>query len=163
APMVSSPLAASFEAPAADALLTTKLHVPRLPVQHIPRPHLMALLNQSVQRALTLVAAPAGSGKTTLLAEWAASTMLPVAWLSLEAADNDPRRFLTYVIAALERLDGRIGRTALSLLRTSRPRGLEHELVSLVNDLANILQEEVVLLFDDYHLLTNGEVHEALL
>jgi LuxR family maltose regulon positive regulatory protein len=96
-----------------------------------------------------VVAAPAGSGKTTLLAEWAASTALPIARLSLEAADNDPRRFLTYVIAALERLDGRIGRTALSLLRTSRARGLEHELVSLVNDLANILQEEAVLLFDD--------------
>lgn len=162
AAMPSERLASSSEV-FADPLLSTKLHVPRLPVQHIPRPHLVALLNQSVQQALTLVAASAGSGKTTLLAEWTSATTLPVAWLSLEPADNDPRRFLAYLVAALERLDGRIGRAALSLLRVSRQRGLERELVSLVNDLADHLREDAVLVLDDYHLITSGEIHDALL
>src|SRR5262249_52663469 len=152
----------SPEAPS-DPLLATKLHVPRLPVHHIPRPHLVALLNRSVQQALALVAAPAGSGKTTLLAEWASAAPLPLAWLSLEPADSDPMRFLAYLIAALARLDGRIGRTALSLLHGARTRGLERELVSLVNDLSDYLREDSVLILDDYHLITEEAVHAALL
>jgi LuxR family maltose regulon positive regulatory protein len=58
-----------------------------------------------MERALTLVSAPAGFGKTTLLAQWIAESGLPAAWLSLEAEDNDPTRFLSYLIAALQTLD----------------------------------------------------------
>jgi LuxR family transcriptional regulator, maltose regulon positive regulatory protein len=99
-----------------DPLLATKLHLPRLPVQHVSRPRLLALLEQGVRGLLTLVSAPAGSGKTTLLAEWAATTTLPVIWLSLEAAENDPARFFSYLMAALAPLDEHIGTSA----RTSR-------------------------------------------
>jgi LuxR family transcriptional regulator, maltose regulon positive regulatory protein len=105
----------------ASPMLATKLQIPRLPAQHIPRAHVVALLEQSVQRALTLVCASAGSGKTTLLAEWASTTSFPVTWLSLEAADNDPARFLSYLVAALSRLNEQIGAAArvLSHLLTS--------------------------------------------
>src|SRR5690242_12121566 len=92
-------------------ILTSRLQAPRLPMQHIPRLRLLTLLEQATRRALTLVSAPAGSGKTTLLAEWSNTAALPVAWLSLEAAENDPARFLSYLLAALARLDQRIGGT----------------------------------------------------
>src|SRR5262249_37419548 len=92
-------------------LLHTKFALPRLPVQHVARPHLLALVEQAVQRPVTLVSAPAGSSKTTLLAEWAATTTLRVVWLSCDAADNDPARFLSYLLAQLARLDERLGTT----------------------------------------------------
>ena len=58
--------------------------------------------------ALTLVVAPAGFGKTTLMMQWRQtllSTTSPgiVAWLSLDEADSDPNRFLSYLILTLER------------------------------------------------------------
>jgi ATP/maltotriose-dependent transcriptional regulator MalT len=67
----------------------------------VPRAHLTERLQQGAERALTLVSAPAGFGKTTLLAQWLMESGMPVAWLSLEADDNDPTRFLSYLIAAL--------------------------------------------------------------
>src|SRR5260221_825235 len=90
-------------------ILNTKFALPCLPVQHVSRPHLLALVEQGVQRPLTLVSAPAGSGKTTLLAEWAATPTLPLVCLSLETADNDPARFLSSLLAMLARLDERLG------------------------------------------------------
>src|SRR5579884_1961020 len=85
--------ASAFSVPlleSAPSLLHIKLSPPRLSLPHVPRPHLLAHLEQSTQRPITLVCAPAGSGKTTLLTEWVRTTTRPVAWLSLEAADNDP-------------------------------------------------------------------------
>jgi LuxR family maltose regulon positive regulatory protein len=86
-------------------LLATKLHVPRPRAQLVHRAHLIERLQQGAERALTLVSAPAGFGKTTLLAQWLMESRMPVAWLSLEAEDNDPTRFLSYLIAALQTLD----------------------------------------------------------
>src|SRR5437868_4649514 len=87
------------------SLLGTKLHVPRLRAQFIRRSHLVERLQQGMERALTLVSAPAGFGKTTLVAQWLAESGTSVAWLSLEPEDNEPVRFLSYLIAALQRLD----------------------------------------------------------
>ena len=85
-------------------LLTTKLHPPSTPVKHIDRPHLLAHLNAGLEsrHPVLLVSAPAGFGKTTCLSAWVATLRnRPVAWLSLEAADDDPGRFFTYLLAAL--------------------------------------------------------------
>src|SRR6266516_235083 len=95
-----------------DLLLATKLHVPRPRAQLVPRSHLVERLQQGVAGPLTLVSAPAGYGKTTLLAQWRAATHTPVAWLSLEPEDNEPVRFLTYLIAALQTLDPHLGTRA---------------------------------------------------
>jgi LuxR family maltose regulon positive regulatory protein len=92
-------------------LLATKLHVPRPRAHLISRAHLIERLQRGVERALTLVSAPAGFGKTTLLSQWLAEGDMPVAWLSLEPEDNDPTRFLSYLIAALQTLDAQIGTT----------------------------------------------------
>src|SRR5205085_11047062 len=118
-----------------DPLLLTRLHVPRPRTHLVPRSHLTERLQQGVERALTLISAPAGFGKTTVLAQWLAQSGLPVAWLSLEAQDNDPTRFLSYVIAALQTLDAQLGTTAMVLLRTPQPSSPQTVLAVLANDL----------------------------
>jgi LuxR family maltose regulon positive regulatory protein len=142
-------------------ILTTKCIPPRLPVQHVPRPHLLTLLEQSVHRPVTLVSAPAGSGKTTLLAEWATSTAVPVRWLSCEEADNDPARFLSYLLMQLSRLDERIGTVTL---RSWAAHPLDHEgvLTGLLNNLERVLEQDAALILDDVHLLHTDVVQAAL-
>jgi LuxR family maltose regulon positive regulatory protein len=142
-------------------LLTTKLCTPLLPVQYVSRPRLLTLLQEGVQGPVTLVSAPAGSGKTTLLAEWASTTALPVAWISLETADNDPLRFLSYLMAALANLDGRI-ETAMQAYRFRDVQDSERMLTNIVNDLTRLLEEDVVLILDDYHVLTADSIQALL-
>ncbi|HEX7597945.1 MAG TPA: hypothetical protein VF518_07000, partial [Polyangia bacterium] len=89
-------------------LLATKFHLPTPPARRVLRPRLVQRLNESLEagRRLTLISAPAGFGKSLCAAEWAAGLgRQPLAWLSLDAADNDPVRFLIYFIAALQKLD----------------------------------------------------------
>src|SRR5262245_2172623 len=109
----ASPRASSEQASERDALLATKLHVPRPPLGFVNRPRLTARLDEGLARRLILVCAPAGYGKTELLAAWAAGGQRPVAWLSLDEGDNDPARFWRHVAAALERarpgISGRAG------------------------------------------------------
>jgi len=85
-----------------DALLAAKLHVPRPRPGLVPRPRLLQRLTEGMGRELVLVCTPAGFGKTTLLAEWVRAGQRPVAWLSLDEADNDPARFWRHVAAALD-------------------------------------------------------------
>src|SRR6266480_775715 len=99
------------------SLLATKLHRPLPRAQLVRRPQLAKRLTQGVKGPLTLVSAPAGFGKTTLLAQWLADSGMPVAWLSLEPGDNEPMRFLSYLIAALQTLDPHLGAVALTLLQ----------------------------------------------
>ena len=95
-------MTAPAAAPAAPAILATKLYVPPLRSNAVRRPHLVAQLNEGLECNLSLVSAAAGFGKTTLLSEWAASCERPVAWLSLDEGDADLTRFLTYLVAALQ-------------------------------------------------------------
>ncbi|MDF1522412.1 MAG: hypothetical protein P1P87_06270, partial [Trueperaceae bacterium] len=85
-------------------LLATKLFAPPARPDAVPRPGLVARLEAGARGRLTVVAAPAGFGKSTLVSAWTARTRLPVAWLSLDADDNDPVRFLSYLTAALHRI-----------------------------------------------------------
>ena len=96
------------------AVLTTKLYIPPGRLQVVPRPRLMARLDDGLERPLTVISAPAGSGKTTLLSEWVAARRrherhVPVAWLSLDEDDGDLQRFLTYLVAALQTIDPTLG------------------------------------------------------
>jgi LuxR family maltose regulon positive regulatory protein len=143
-------------------LLATKLYVPRPRTHLVPRAHLTERLQQGVERALTLVSGPAGFGKTTLLSQWFAERDMPVAWLSLEAEDNDPTRFLSYLIAALQTLDAQLGTTALALLRTPQPPSPEVVLALLANDLEERGGSDVVLVLDDYHVITTDSVQRGM-
>ncbi len=143
-------------------LLATRLHAPRPRTHLVSRPHLVERLQRGVTGALTLVSAPAGFGKTTLLAQWIAESGLPVAWLSVDAEDNDPTRFLTYLIAALQRLYAQLGTTALALLHTPQPPTPEAVLAVLTNDLVERGGGEVALVLDDYHLITADPIHRGM-
>ncbi len=145
------------------SLLATKLHVPRLRAQFIRRSHLVERLQQGMERALTLVSAPAGFGKTTLVAQWLAESGTPVAWLSLEPEDNEPVRFLSYLIAALQRLDLHVGNAMLPLLQAPRPAPLERVMALVINDLIAGAARDFALVLDDYHVITAEAIHRALL
>src|SRR5687768_2322229 len=84
-------------------ILTTKLYIPPPQPKVVLRPRLIERLNEALHRKLTLISAPAGFGKTTLLSEWLAGCEKPAAWLSLDEGDNDPSRFVAYLVAALQK------------------------------------------------------------
>ena len=92
-------------------ILATKLYIPPPPPKVVARPRLIEQLNDglSTRRSVTLISAPAGFGKTTLITEWVISCGRPAAWLSLDEGDNDPTRFLTYFITALQTIAPNLG------------------------------------------------------
>jgi LuxR family maltose regulon positive regulatory protein len=143
-------------------LLVTKLFVPRPRTPLVPRAHLVDLLQQGLARSLTLVSAPAGFGKTTLLAQWLAQSDLPVAWLSLDAEDNDPAHFLSYLIAALQTLDAQLGTTALALLRTPLLASPEAVLAVLISELTDRRPREFALVLDDYHVIGSEPIQRGM-
>src|SRR3954447_17193205 len=100
------------------SLLVTKLYIPRLRSAHVRRAHLLAALDAGLERKLILIAAAAGFGKTTLLADWSNQHTGHIAWLSLDESDNDPARFLSYVIAALQTCRPDLGRELLAALQS---------------------------------------------
>ena len=144
-----------------DSLVSTKLRPSQARPKLVARPRLTDRLEREAARKLTLISAPAGFGKTTLLVEWLrerAGSEGSVAWLSLDEGDNDPTRFLSYVVAALRSVEGEIGEGVLSALRSPEPPHIEAITAALINELA-ALPEELTLILDDYHLIDSGPVH----
>ena len=145
-------------------LLATKISVPPARLSMVTRPRLTQQMNAAMRGALTLIVAPAGWGKTTLLGAWhteASRGAWPLAWVSLDVSDNDPTRFWTYVIAALNTVHPGVGETSLALLYSSSLPPIEVVLTSLLNALTQ-LQAEIVLVLDDYHLIEAQPIHVAL-
>lgn len=103
--------------------LTTKLHVPAPRRNAVPRSRLVGQLNA---RPITVISAQAGSGKSTLLSEWATQAERAVAWLSLDADDNDPARFWSYIAAALQTVQAELGRALLKRWRAACPPICNH-------------------------------------
>jgi LuxR family transcriptional regulator, maltose regulon positive regulatory protein len=146
-------------------LLTTKISVPPLRLNVVTRPRLTERLNAAMKSPLALIVAPAGWGKTTLLSAWHAEASLSawlLAWVSLDAGDNDPIRFWTYVLAALDTLHPGVGETPLALMYASSSPPIEDVLTSLLNALIQ-LPTETVLALDDYHLIEAEVIHDALM
>jgi LuxR family transcriptional regulator, maltose regulon positive regulatory protein len=182
-------------------LLATKLYVPRPRSALVPRPRLLARLDAGLRGPLTMIAAPAGFGKTTLLADWLSklrieneelrkvtnrnsflnsqfSILNSVAWLSLDAGDNDPIIFMRYLIAALRTvMPPMVGAMALALLEASQLPPLSTLLTTLINDLTSLGLEGAggaaldprspatgpwILVLDDYHAITTPAIHDAL-
>ena len=150
-----------------DTLLATKVHAPPLHGNLVNRAHLVARLNDGIARGcrLTLISAPAGYGKSTLLSEWQAQAELPVAWLSLEKGENTPARFWNYFVAALNTLpqvqQANIGNAILQASRTPQPGSMEVQISELINELS-ALQEQVCLVLDDLHTLSDSQIHQDL-
>ena len=142
-------------------LLGTKLYVPRSRQVLVDRPALAARLEQGEGCRLTLVSAPAGFGKTTTLAVWAAQTARPVAWLSLDEADNDLVRFLAYLTAALQTVDEHLGAPLLVALESLQPLEVGALLTGLLNEIDQI-GRPLAFVLDDYHLVQLDAIHEAV-
>jgi LuxR family maltose regulon positive regulatory protein len=144
-------------------LLTSKLYIPPLRSNLVPRPRLLQLLNEglSTRHKLTLVSAPAGFGKTTLILAWLKEIDHPAAWLSLDEADNDLLRFLTYLAAALQMVDEGIGAPLLSAIQSPQLPAIEKVLIALLNEIA-LGKDLLILVLDDYHLLSEAAILEVM-
>ncbi len=149
----------------ATAILATKLYIPTLPPKVVTRPHLIQQLNKGLfmGHKLTLISAPAGFGKSTLVSEWIADYGRPATWLSLDEVDNDPARFLSYLIAALQTIRTGFGEGLLSALHASRPQPSQVEtiLTALLNEIS-VIPEHFLLVLDDYHLIDSQPVDQSL-
>lgn len=144
-------------------ILATKLYIPLPRPNIVPRPRLIERLNDGLSSGckLTLISASAGFGKTTLVSEWIASCDRPVAWLSLDEEDNDPIRFISYLIAALQTFKAGICEGTLSTLQSHQQPQIEMALMVLLNEIS-ALPDDLILVLDDYHLLDSKAVDEAL-
>ena len=150
-----------------SALLRTKFLIPQPAAERVPRPHLTEWLDNQLDKRLILLSAPAGYGKTTLLADFLAGSLLPAAWIQLDAADSDPSVFLAYLIEALVRIKGigksAIGQTTRSLLENAHADiSPQQILIVLINELAESLPEPWMLILEDYHFIASPVVHQLI-
>ena len=150
-----------------DLFVATKLYIPFSRSKQVLRSRLLQRVNEGVQGKLTLICAPAGFGKTTLLSTWSeeygvlSENASSVSWLSLDSGDNDPIRFWSCFIVALERLHPGLGTDALALLHTPQPSPIELALTVLINAFL-AYPKQIVLVLDDYQAITNVAIHAAL-
>lgn len=138
-------------------LLSTKISIPRLPLEYVNRPRLTGLINRGVLGPMTLLAAPAGYGKTNLLIEWIKETDLPVAWINIDSDDNDINRFFTYLIGALQTIEPQLGKEALDFIQSTRSSGTEVGLTLLINEIT-ALSKDIVLVLDDFQTLKDSVI-----
>ncbi len=164
-------------------LLATKLYIPPPRPHLVARPRLVERIQAGLAGKLTLIAAPAGFGKTTLVSEWIADRRLQIAdytkrdlnlqplvsnlqspgmaWVSLDAEDNDATRFWSYIIAGFQTIAPMVGTTALALLQSLQSPPAKIILTMLLNDLS-ALAADAVLVLDDYHVIDTPAIHKAL-
>src|SRR5215203_6945812 len=102
-------------------ILATKLYIPPPRPNVVLRPRLITRLNDGLHHKLTLISAPAGFGKSTLVSTWVAGGARPTAWLSLDAGENDPTRFLAYLVAAIQTIAPTIGEAIVAVLQSPQP------------------------------------------
>jgi LuxR family maltose regulon positive regulatory protein len=139
-----------------------KLSVPELRRGQVPRRELIATLEAGrASRRLTLVSAPTGFGKTSTVAAWAAASPARFAWVSLDEADDEPTRFWSYVVAAVEAAAPEFPGTAARRLRGPGVSVADAVLPVLVNQLAQLSLPLVVVL-DDYHTVTDEGIHAGV-
>src|SRR5579883_3339740 len=146
---------------ASHLLLTTKLQMPRATAQLVNRPAISQRLDRGLERPLTLLTAPAGFGKTMALCAWGRQQSTPLAWVSLDAGDNDASQFWMYTLAALNRAIPGVADTALAMVQSPQAPPLAVALRALLNAIA-AQPQEVILILDDYHLITEPAIHESV-
>lgn len=144
-------------------LLSTKLYIPHYRPGMVPRLRLKAQLNAVLTSRFILISAPAGFGKTSLLSEWLSDYHGLSAWISLDKGDNDPARFLRYLIAGIRSIVPGAGEIPEALLKSSQPVTPEIEpvLTFIINEIA-VRSEHIVIILDDYHVIDNINVHDSV-
>lgn len=144
-------------------VLKTKLFVPPVQDRLVPRPRLQQQIDTAIQAGnrLILIAAPAGFGKTTTISSWVHTHNQGAAWLSLDEDDNEPTVFWSYVIAALQGIRQDFCGTIIKDLSVSDSAASQNFLPQIVNELAD-LDQPVTLVLDDYHMISNQNIHADL-
>ncbi|MBI5033870.1 MAG: AAA family ATPase [Chloroflexi bacterium] len=149
----------------AMSILATKLGIPPMRTDLVPRPRVTGRLRDERARQLILICAPAGFGKTTLAIEWLhqkdASPPSQVAWLTLDQEDNDPVRFVAYLLAALQNANPAIGTTVQAMMQSPQPPPSQVLLTALINDIAAV-PKDLFLVLDDYHFIHTLAIHQQL-
>ena len=148
----------------ATPLLETKLFVPKWRSGLVARPRLSDQIRRGLDRKLTVVSAPAGFGKTTLLVEWLASDRAhldSVAWVSLDASENESALFWAYVIKALQRVNPSVGRRAYARLHAPQQSQMRSIVAVLINEIAAV-DADFILILDDYHVIENATLHDEM-
>ena len=142
-------------------VLATKLNIPPPRRNILPRPRLDDALSAGLEGALTLVSAPAGYGKSTLVSNWLRASEGHCAWLSLDEGDNDPVRFLTYLLAAFQRVDPSLGKELSGFLQMMPLPPTDVLLGELIGGLAG-LSYDVILVLDDFHAVYTEAIQDAV-
>ncbi len=145
-------------------ILQTKLYKPPARPELVLRPRLLTVLDQALHAPLTLISAPAGFGKTTLITNWIqqqSDTSISFAWLSLDESDNDPVRFLSYVVAALQTAVSNLPNDSLLMLQNRPSVSMEVVLTQLLNEVTAV-SHPIMLVLDDYHLIQDETIHQGL-
>lgn len=143
-----------------DSLISTKFHIPLTMGRLTSRLRLDARLEESLQAGcrLVLVTAPAGFGKSTLVSAWVRQQKIPYSWLSIESSDNEPRRFLSYLVGALQHIDPTLGSSQINRIQTADTSDSDavyaDVMSNIVNEIAE-LPEPFILVLDDCHVLKN--------
>ena len=154
-----------------ESLLSTKLYIPATRPALVHRPRLLEKLTTGLHRKMSLISAPAGFGKTTVVTEWLGNLQsssnrgkqveYEIAWLSLDASDNNFRRFLTYIIAALRKTNNSIGGTTLNMLQSAQLPPVEVIMTSLINEIAGA-SNKIIFVLDDCHLIEDQTIYDSL-
>jgi len=158
-----------------STLLATKLHVPASHPAVVQRDRLLHRLAEGWHRGhrVLLVSASAGFGKTTLVTDWLeqrerwacgddpAARLPDVAWVSLDENDNDLRRFLAYVMAAVAPVRPGVADELRAPLQSPQLPPVETVVTPLINA---VLASPVplILVLDDYHAIQDAAIHEAV-
>ena len=143
------------------AILKTKLFMPTCPDRLVERTRLASELAVAATKGLTVILAPAGFGKSTLATQWARNSGQPVSWLSLDEDDNDPSRFLVYLVAAIATSIPGIGAETIEMLKSARSMPKRGILASLIGDI-EASGKNFALILDDCQFIKDREVAELL-
>ena len=148
-----------------EVVLASKLFMPRPRVDLVGRERLFGRLREGLATRVTLVEGPAGSGKSTAVAQWLRHDDVAAGWVSLDRDDDDPKRFWRYLLLAAEqgtRGAGRpVGHEALRRLEAAGSDVARDVVPTFLNEVVNT-GTPVVLVLDDYHLVTAAPVHRSL-
>ncbi|KUO58607.1 MAG: hypothetical protein APF84_15655 [Gracilibacter sp. BRH_c7a] len=146
-----------------NALLKTKLYIPKPRSGFIQRSKLLELLDEGLQsgKPFSLIAAPAGYGKTTLVSNWFEQLDCNQAWISLDEQDNDPVKFFSYLIAALQKVDINMGQEAARMLSGSGMLPIQAIVFTLLNEILTI-SKRFILVLDDFHMIKNKSILQAV-
>ncbi|GIP30806.1 LuxR C-terminal-related transcriptional regulator [Paenibacillus sp. J2TS4] len=130
-------------------IIITKLHIPQARSALVQRQRLYYRLNDGLNGNLTFITAPAGYGKTTLLSEWSRTIKPPVAWVSLDAGDNEQMRFWSHTVAALKQAYPEFDEQKALNFAAADTSGASL-IAALINELDR-LSQPIVLVWDDIH------------